>query len=329
MKRILAALLCLVALFTLCACSGGGSPAETQAVRVGIIQFADHPSLDNCREGFLEGMEKAGYKEGENVTYDYQNAQADMANCNTICQKFVADGCDLIVAIATPAAQAAYNAAKDKEIPVIYSAVSTAVESGLADTLDKPGRKATGTSDILPVDKQIALIQQLVPGAKTLGVLYNAGEVNSQVQVKMLEEAARAAGYTLVSATVATSNDVPLALDSVLSKCDVLVNVLDNTVVNAMKLLVGKCEQKRIPIIGSEEEQVSNGALASDGIDYIVLGNQTGAMAAEVLGGADPAEMAVQVFDAEAENIFINETVAQKLGIEVPADLRNRANLVK
>jgi len=316
-KAIVMLVVMAVAVAGLAGCGGGQTDSEM--LRIGIVQFAPHPSLDNCREGFIEGMRLAGFGD-ERVTFDYQNANADMNLANTIAQKMVADGADLIVGIATPAAQAAFNAAIDTDIPIVFIAVSYPNAAGLTGHAN-----VTGVSDILQVDKQIALIEALLPEARTIGVLYNTGEVNSVRQVEMLGESAEKSGFELVAATVTNVSDVMLALESLLPRIDVLVNVLDNTVVSAMPSVVDRCTERGTPIIGSEDEQVRNGALASDGFDYIDVGKQSAVLAIRILNDERNIEFEL----VNETQIVINEAVAEALGIEIPEEIAATAQLVR
>ena len=329
MKKVLALFLLMVVTLTACASEGekGGSGSEeasADALKIGIIQFARHASLDNCRIGFMEGMEENGYKEGENVIYDYQNADADMALVSQIVDGFVADKVDLVVAIATPAAMGAFNATMDTEIPVIYTAVTDPVQAQLADADGNPTGLATGTSDELPVEAQLKMIREILPEAKTIGILYTTSEANSTAMIKQYEDLVGKYDFELVTEAISQSADIPLAADSILSKVDCLSNLLDNTVVNALPTILDKANSKGIPVFGSEIEQVKLGCLASEGIEYVALGRQTGAMAARLLKGEQtveemPFELITQSY------LYLNEEVADKLNIELSDQLRGRA----
>jgi len=306
-------------LTSLAGCSDTNQSSDPESLRIGIIQFAPHPSLDNCREGFIEGLKDLGFGE-DRVVFDYQNANADMNIANTIAQKMAADKCDLIVGIATPAAQAAFNATEDSDIPVVFIAVSDPVAAGLSGH-----ENVTGVSDVLQVEEQIALVKALVPAAQTVGVIYNTGEVNSVKQVAMLEDAAVNGGLSFETATVTNVSDVVLALESLLTKIDVLVNVLDNTVVSAMATIADKCSERGIAIIGSEEEQVQNGALASSGFDYTDVGRQGAQLASRILGG----ERNITFELVKETQIVINETTAAALDITIPADMAETSTFVR
>ena len=293
---------------------------------IGLTQIAEHPSLDNCREGFIAGMAEAGFVEGKNITYDYQNAQGDTATANTIAQKFVADGDNLILAIATPSAMAAYNAAQPMGIPVVFCAVSDPVAAELVQSFDTPGETITGTSDILPVEKQLTLVRDILPKAKNIGILYNTSEVNSLSQIEQLKAAAPDAGFTIVEQGIATASDMALAVDTLLPKVDCVLNLTDNLVVANLPILIEKAKEANIPVFGSEEEQVKNGCIASVGLDYYQLGMQTGRMAAKILNGESPANIPVETI-TEA-TVTLNSVVFDQLGLTVPEDLKGTATFV-
>lgn len=292
--------------------------AETTPFRIGIGQFADHPSLDNCREGFVQGLLEAGYVDGNNITIDYQNAQGQIGLAAAIASKFVDNGYDLICAIATPMAMTAANTA-DGKLPVIYTAVSAPIEAGLAYP-DRPfDGNATGTSDQIPVRDQLALIRALQPEAKTIGLLYTVGEVNSQVQAKQYLEAAEAFGFTIVEATITTGADIPLTLPSLLPRVDCLSMLTDNTVVQHLDLVLDQADARNIPVYGSEIEQVKNGCVATVGIDYLALGRQTGLMAARVLNGENADDIPFEVLTDFA--LYYNQQALTRLGLSLPDSL--------
>ncbi|MGB4609022.1 MAG: ABC transporter substrate-binding protein [Saccharofermentanales bacterium] len=292
--------------------------------RIGISQFAQHGSLDNCREGFLLGLAEQGFVEGENLTIDYQNAGAEMAVASQIAETFVGKKYDLIMAVATPAAMHAYNAAMDKNIPVIYSAVSDPVAAELAKPNGESVGNITGTSDALPVEAQLKMIREIMPDAETIGIIYTTSETNSEATVKIYEELAPKYDFKLVISGIATSADIPLATDNILTKVDCLSNLTDNTVVESLPTILDKAFAANIPIFGSEVEQVSLGCLASEGVDYITLGKETGYMAAQVLRGEKTANELN--FETISESfLYVNSATAEKLGIEIPESMSDRA----
>ena len=311
---------------------GGNDAAQSsndaaETYTIGINQFADHGSLDNCREGFIEGLRQAGFEEGVNVEFEYSNANADPGIANQIAQSHVSTDVDLICAIATPSAQASYNAAMEKEIPVIYTAVSDPVEAGLAEE----GMNVTGTSDLLPLKEQVAMIRELMPEAKNLGVLYCTSEANSISNIARLKQIAPEYGFTLVTKGVSAPADIPMATDAILNEVDCLTNLTDNTIVNSLAVVMDKANAKGIPVFGSEVEQVKLGCAAAANIDYYKLGIMTGKMAAEVLNGADITTIPYEVI--EDNQLVVNSEVLAKYGMVVPegmevteaADITNEA----
>ena len=290
---------------------------------VGVTQFAAHPSLDNCREGFIEGMKQSGYVEGENVTFDIQNAQTDSAQAVSIANKFVSNNAALICGIATPSAVAVATAIEGTDIPLVFNAISEPVDVGLIDRLEAPGGQVTGVSDKLPSADQVALIESLLPDAQTVGVLYCSSEASSKAQAQQFEEAAHAAGLEVMILTVASSNDIASALDTMLPKVDCIQNLLDNTIVSALPLVLEKAHGAGKPVFGSEEEQVVNGCVASEGINYFDLGVQCGLQAAKILDGAPVSDIPVEVI--EQSSLTINPAAIEELGLTLPDALRQRA----
>ena len=205
--------------------------AEEEQYTIGIEQFAEHGSLDNCREGFLEGLKEEGIEEGKNLTVDYKNAAADMGTCGQISDSFAADKVDLMVGIATPAAQSLYNAAMDADIPVIYTAVTDPAAAELADEEGNPVGEITGTSDKLPVKQQLEMIREILPDAETIGIMYTTSEANSESSIKEYEALAEDYGFTIETAGITTTADIPLAAQSLLEEVDCMTNLTDNTVV--------------------------------------------------------------------------------------------------
>ena len=287
---------------------------------IGIGQYAEHGSLDNCREGFLQGLAEAGIVEGENLTVIYENSQADNSTANQIIDNFISQDADLICAIATPMAQAAYSGARKENIPVINTAVTDPVAAALADESGAPVGEITGTSDKLPVREQLEMIRALLPDAKSIGILYSTGEVNSESTLAEYKELAPEYGFEIVEGPVTSTADIPLAADNILEKADCLSNLTDNTVVNSLPVILDKAAKKNIPVFGSEIEQVKIGCLASMGLDYIKLGQQTGQMAAKILKGeAKASEMNYEII--EEASFYANAAVADTLGITIPEDM--------
>lgn len=289
---------------------------QTPHYKIALTQYAPHPSLDNCREGILLGLEEAGFVDGTNITVDFTNADGKGENAALIAQNSVAKKFDMIVAIATPSAMAAQAAADGKEIPVVFSAVSDPVSANLVETLETPNRGTTGTSDALPLEKQMQMIRAFMPEAKKIGILYTTSEVNSQSHLAIFEELAPQYGFEIVAMGVNSPSDIPLAVDSLLAQVDCINNFTDNNVVNNLGTLISKANEKKIPVFGSEVEQVKNGCVASESIDYVELGRQTGLMAADILNGQDVNTLAVKVI-SESQPVA-NQAALDLMGIALP-----------
>ena len=327
-KRVLAVVLGVVMTMSLAAC--GGSKSEDTAsdgektYTIGISQFAEHGSLDNCREGFLEGLKEEGIEEGKNLEVDVKNAAADQGTTKQISDGFVSDKVDLICAIATPSAQAAYNSAMNSEIPVVYTAVTDPIAAKLANEDGTPVGNVTGTSDELPIKAQLEMIREMLPDATKIGIMYTTSEVNSVSALEKYKDLAGDYGFTIVEKGVTQTADISLATDELLDEVDCISNLTDNTVVNSLATILDKANEKNIPVFGSEIEQVKIGCVAAEGLDYIALGKQTGKMAAQILKGEKKAsEMNFETITEPG--FYVNTAVAENLGITVPQDLADNA----
>ncbi|MGC2863837.1 ABC transporter substrate-binding protein [Corynebacterium glutamicum] len=325
-SKVLASIFTVGAL-ALASCSSDSSDSSTStdatggdSYRVGINQLVQHPALDAATTGFKEAFEEAGV----DVTFDEQNANGEQGTALTISQQFASDNLDLVLAVATPAAQA--TAQNITDIPVLFTAVTDAVSAELVDSNEAPGGNVTGTSDIAPIEQQLELLQQLVPDAKSIGIVYASGEVNSQVQVDEVTKAAEPLGLSVNTQTVTTVNEIQQAVEA-LGDVDVIYVPTDNMVVSGISSLVQVAEQKQIPVIGAESGTVEGGALATLGIDYTELGRQTGEMALRILqDGEDPATMPVET--ATEFTYVINEDAAERQGVEIPQEILDKAERV-
>ena len=314
----------------LSACGDGGSDTdgtdgpgaggeEQQTYSIGIMQIAAHPSLDASREGFKAAFADAGV----DVEFDEQNAQGDQPTAISIANGFASADLDLVLAIATPTAQAAAQAITD--IPVLFTAVTEPQEAELVDSWEAPGGNVTGTSDLNPVDEQLGLITELAPDVETVGIVYSSGEVNSEIQVEMAREAAAELGFEIEVATVTNSSEVQQAAESL--DVDAYFMPTDNTVVAAFESLLQVAESRSVPLVTADGESVGRGAIATYGVDYEKLGYQTGEMALRILQeGADPAEMPVETFADLL--LIVNPAAAERMGVEIPAELLERADTV-
>lgn len=309
---------------TLSGCGSQGPSADKDSVKIGIGQFAEHASLDNCREGFIEGLKREGYVEDENVTFYYENAQTDGSMANQIATNFVGKKVDLICGIATPMAQSAYANASSAGIPVIFTAVTDPVAAEFAGEDGKPTGEITGTSDKLAVSEQLDMIKKVTPEVKKIGILYCTSEVNSISAIEEYKALAGDYGFEIVEKGVSAVADVPLAADALLEEVDCLNNLTDNTVVSCLPTILAKAQAKNIPVFGSEIEQVKKGCLATMGLDYYALGIQTGKMAAKVLKGEKKASEMNYETITEAR-LYVNKEVASNLGITLSEELLSEA----
>ena len=316
MKRIISVIVCIALIL-----AAAISFAETYTV--GIGQFAQHGSLNNCYQGFVEGLAEAGLVEGENLKIDLQNAQADMGIAQQIAAQFASAKVDMMVGIATPMAQACYNAAAG-DIPTIFTAVTDPVAAGFADETGAALGNVTGTSDALPIEAQLKTIRALMPEATKIGILYTTSEVNSISAIAEYKQLAPAYGFEIVESGISTTADIPLALDALLPRVDCLSNLTDNTVVSALALMLDKANAAGKPVFGSEVEQVKLGCVASEGLDYIALGRQTGLMAAKVLTGeAAASDIPYEIITEPS--LYVNSAALASFGIALPEELAARA----
>lgn len=295
--------------------------AEAKTVKLGLTQFVEHPALDAIRQGIIDGLKESGFEEGKNVELDYQNAHGDMNNTVSIAQKYASDAKDLVIAIATPSAQAAAKAISDQ--PVVFSAVTDPLSAQLVSALDKPDKNVTGTSDKVSMEQQLELVKSFMPELKKLGVIYTTSEVNSEVQVKDLEEAGKKAGVEIVKAGISQLSEVQIAAQGLVGKADALFIPIDNTVVSSFEAVLGVAEQSKIPVFASDTDTVKRGAVATYGIDYYQMGKQTGEMASRILKGQTVADTPVEV--SKQADLYINEKAAATFGLAIPEALKSQA----
>lgn len=309
---ITASLLTLTAL-PLVACGSSTSKDTTgDTIHVGILQYMEHDSLTAARKGFLAELEENGYKEGDKIKVDYQNAQGDQANLQTISEQLVGKN-DLVLAIATPSAQSLATASS--EVPILFTAVTDPLSADLVDSLEKPGGNLTGTSDQAPIDKQVELLGQAVPGAKTVGILYTTSERNSEVQVEEAKKLLEKAGYRVVLKGISTTNDVQDAATSLMKDVDAVFVPTDNTVASTMTLIGELSIEYKVPVIGGSTDMIDAGGLLTYGTNYEALGRQTAKMAIKVIEGDKPSDLAVEY--PETVSLHVNKEMADKLGIDV------------
>jgi len=297
-----------------------------KTVTISVSQFVEHPALDAVLKGFQDYL--GGQK--MDVTYNVHNAQANMATANQIGHQIMGEKPDMILAIATPTAQACAQALKKsphmQKTPLLFTAVTDPVSAGLVKNLQQPGANITGVSDMLPVGRHLAMVKEFLPGMKRMGFLYNAGEVNSKILVPLFRSEARKVNVEIVEATVSKSSDVFQAVKSLVGKVDAVFIPTDNTVVSALESAIKVCEQSKLPLFNADVDSVKRGSIAAMGFDYYQHGFQTGAMAQRILQGADPAVTPVET--QEMLQLHINKRAAQKMGITIPEALLKRADKI-
>jgi len=329
--KVLALLVMSMLLLALAGCGAdknkeAGTPEKSSSkqIKIGIVQIVEHPSLNEIRESFLKQLAQDGFKEGQNIAVDYQNAQGDQTNLKTICQKFANNKYDLIVAIATPSAQAA--AGETKTIPVLFSACTDPVASGLVSNLEKPGGNVTGTSDAVSAEKIMELAKRITPNIKTVGALYNSSETNSVSVVKNLKEYAAKNNLKVTEATVTNSSDVQQAVTSLVGKADAIFSPIDNTVASAMPLVAKVANKAKKPVYVGADSMVKDGGLATYGINYTILGQETAKMAVEILNGKKPGDIPVKLMTDM--DIYVNKDTAKAIGVTIPNDVLKEAKVV-
>ncbi|WEV39699.1 ABC transporter substrate-binding protein [Lactobacillus sp. ESL0681] len=302
----------LAGLLLLGGCSNK-SDKKAEVKHVGVLQVVQHPSLDQAYKSFKAGLKAGGYVEGKNLKIDYQNAQNNQDNLKSMSDKLINDKSDLVLGIGTPAAQSLANTTQD--IPIVVTAVTDLKAAKLVKSDTKPGGNVTGTTDMVSIDNQIKLLLSIVPKAKTIGIMYNAGESNSKIQADLAIKALKKSGVKVLVKTANTTNDVQQVTETLAGKVQGIYIPTDNTFASASSL-VGKVVKKhKIPLVAGSADQVKTGGLATIGIDYKALGKQTGKMAAKILSGkAKPKDMPVE--KADNLKLVVNKDMAKALKID-------------
>ena len=318
MKKIVMTGLLVLAL----ACPGLAAPYA-----VSVNQFVEHPSLDAVLKGFQDSLKTQGVE----ATYSVHNAQANMATANQIAAQIAGENPDLVLAIATPSAQACALATKKSPVlaaaPLLFTAITDPVGAGLVDSLEKPGKNITGVSDMLPVDKHMAMLRRFYPGLKKLGMIYNAGEANSKTTVAMVQAEGAKLGFEVVEATVAKTSDVYQAAKSLIGKVDAIYLPTDNTVISSLESVVKVCEQEKMPLFSADVDSVQRGTVAALAFDYYQHGYQTGLMAKRLL--VDKAEPATTCVETQQELVLhLNLKAAARMGVAVPEDVKKDADKI-
>ena len=321
MAALLAAVMIMTVVLTGCGSDSSSDSGDKETFKVGLVQLVEHTSLDQIRESIIKQLEDDGYVDGKNIEIDYQNAQNEQSNLKTICQGFVADKVDVIVAITTPAAQVAMGETSD--IPIIFSAVTDPVAAGIVEDMEKPGGNITGTSDAVKVDQIMDLASEITPGYKTVGALYNSSETNSVATVKQLKAYAEKKGLKVIESAITNSNEIQTAAQSLAKKCDIVFSPTDNTVASSIATANDVFIKNKIPFYVAADSMVKDGALATSGVDYEYLGQETAKMVVEVFNGADIATMPVETMDKTS--VFINSETAKAMGLDIPESVTKKA----
>lgn len=317
---VLLSVLLIAAAFAGCSASGKDSGGSTSGKKVAILQYMPHSSLDNCTQGVKNALDAAG------VAYDVQIGSSGSADtdCQSYAEQMASSGnYSAIIAVATPAAVSAYSAVRNasSDIPVIFCAVSDPVSAGLVNSLDAPGNNCTGTADAVDIAGQVQLIKTMQPNIKNLGVIYTTTEANSISQLATLKAECEANGINLVQKGINEASELQAVAVSLVNEVDAITNLTDNNVVDNMSVVLEQANQKGIPIYGSEIEQAKKGCLASASIDYVALGEKTGQIAVDVLGGKSAATY--PVVTVSDSFLVVNPDVASTLGITIPAELND------
>ncbi|WP_099205025.1 ABC transporter substrate-binding protein [Scatolibacter rhodanostii] len=333
MLSLILSVLMLTALLASCKSDGGESSTSSDVastssseapkpLKIGLVQFTEHASLDTIRESFLARIDEWGYDETK-ISIDYQNGSGDTANLNSICQKFVGDGVDVIVAIATPAAQIAVSAVEGTDIKVVFAAVNNPVDSLGIKTPEKPEGNITGTSDRIPVSSTIDLALKVNPELKTFGLLYNSGETNSVDAVEAAKAYCAEKEIAVVEGTVSNTSEIQQVATNLATQVDAIFTSTDNSIAQNMPVVVEAANAAKVPFYVGADSMVKDGALAAIGIDYSKLGAETADQAIEILEGKPVSEVPVKFF--ETYDTYINQTTLKTLGIEFPEDILSSA----
>lgn len=290
---------------------------DDEKIKIGITQIVEHPALDAAREGFIEVLKASEF--GDKIEFESKSAQGDMAIAQSIAESFVNDKKSMILAIATPTAQASFNATK--EIPILITAVTDPKSAGLI------GDNVTGTSDATPMEKQFTLMKKIFPDVKRVGIIYNIGEQNSEIQVNQAKDLAGKFGFVIEAVGVSNINEISQGLDALLNKVDVLYAPTDNLIASSMPLIAEKSIAKKKGVIAGEKGMVEAGALATEGISYYELGRQTGEMALRVLRGEKPSNLEIKTL--ENTELVINTKTFAALGLTISEELDANATKVE
>lgn len=294
---------------------------KTSQIKIGVLQLIEHNALDSAYKGFVDGLKEAGYEDGKNIIIDYQNAQGEQANCITIGQKFINDKSDLILAIATPAAQAIANMTKD--IPILITAVTDPADSKLVADNNAPGGNVTGTSDLTPVEAQIELLKEIIPNIKTVGLLYCSSEQNSVFQINIAKKKLDAMGIKYIDIAISNLNEIQQVIQNVIGKVEAIYTPTDNMIANGMATVALMTEPAKLPVICGEGGMTMLGGTATYGINYYELGKLTSTQAVSILkGDKKTSEMPIEYL--QKFDLVVNTNMIESIGLTIPESLYNK-----
>ncbi|DAB35445.1 MAG TPA: ABC transporter permease [Sulfurospirillum sp. UBA12182] len=296
---------------------------QAKPVYVATTAIVEHPALDAVRDGIKKSLNDNGYS-GDNLKFTYESAQGKPDIAAQIARKMVGDNPDIIVAIATPSAQAAVTASSS--IPVVFSAVTDPLAAKLVPTLEKPGGNVTGLSDMANLKEHLELIKSFIPNIKTLGIPYNPGEANSVSMLASMKVEAGKMGITIVEAAAPKSSDVMIATKQLVGKVDAIYCPIDNTIISAVESVVKVGIDAGIPVFAGDTDTVARGAVAAVGYDYFDLGRQTGDIVVRILKGEKPGNIDVKM--AKGTNLYVNPKMAAMMGTKVPQEVLARATKI-
>ena len=325
-KKILAVGICgLMAAGVIAGCgNNSGSSGNSGKMKVGVVQIVQHPALDESNKGFVDALNESGLK--DKIEIDQQNAQGDQSNLRSIANRFVSGDYKLIAAISTPAAQAMANATN--KIPIICTAIADFENAKLMKSEKQPDSNVTGTHDRGPLDKQVALIKEIQPNIKKLGIIYNSSEINSVIQAQKLKDACKPLGIDVVELTVNSVNDVQQVAEGFLGgKVDAIFVPTDNIIASSIPTVKAVVNKEKIPVYGAEQGHVKSGVLASESISFYDIGHRAGEMAAEILKGNKTVKD-FPVEGADKSKLYINKNEMDTLGIKIPQSVLDRAEMV-
>ena len=314
MKKIFTVFLTIIMIVAVTGCSSSGKEGkESGSYKVAIVQQMDHASLDEIRVAIEKELEVKA--ESLDITIDYKvfNGQNDPTVLNQIGSQVVGDGYDCIIPIATLAAQS-MQAASEDEIPIVFAAISDPVGAGLVESLDKPNSMVTGTSDYLDASQILNMMLVQNPDIKTVGILYSKSEDSSELPIKEAKEFLDSKGVKYIEKTGTTTDEISLAVDSMIDKVDAVFTPTDNTVAAAEITIAEKFVKAKIPHYTGADSFVRNGAFATCGVNYTDLGTATADMAVDILQGADVKTYPVHVMKGGI--ITVNTETAKGIGAD-------------